>query len=186
MLGLRALARHPDIAVTGKLVMSKRNQDVLVRTVESLVAIGLRRFNIAFPHAEGFSPADLEAVVPRYLAVTEEIRRCAELAEHSCLDVEFETVPYCVTPNSPLVWKRSADAALLLQSLENPGFIRAAGDERLHDWELERRQIKRKGSQCAACVFDKVCEGPWQEYVETYGSAELVAIGDPDVIYLLD
>jgi len=184
--GIRALRRHPTLVVTGKLVISKRNQQKLRATLEMLAELGLRHFNIAFPHAERFAPEEFSAVVPRYRELRDELDRCAQFLSSAGCSGEFETIPYCVTPSSPEVWKRSADAILIADGRENPGFIRAAGDDRLHDWEAERKQIKHKGARCAQCLFDKACEGPWTEYVETYGDDELQPLCDPAIIPMLE
>jgi MoaA/NifB/PqqE/SkfB family radical SAM enzyme len=184
--GLRALCRHSMITVTGKLVISKLNQKELCATLEMLVGLGLRHFNVAFPHAERFTPDEFSRVVPRYRDLGEELDRCANFLSSTCYSSEFETIPYCVMPNSPEIWKRSADALLITNSKDNPGFIRASGDDCIHDWETERQQIKYKGKQCRRCLFDKACEGPWIEYVETYGDEELQPLCNPEIIEMLE
>lgn len=181
--GLRALAARPEIGITGKIVVSRRNMGHLLATVELMSSLGVRCFNVAFPHAEAFPTEELLAIVPRYHEVRDELERCAQYFVRTGSFGEFETVPFCVT--TPAVWTRSADGALLVQSRENPGFIQTAWEEALRDWEADRRRIKYKSARCTECVFDKVCEGPWREYVDAYGDDELVPIRDASVVELL-
>lgn len=183
--GIQLLCRRSNISVTGKLVISKRNQVELCETLEMLAGIGVRRFNIAFPHAERFPPKDFAEVVPRYRELREELACCATFLAANRFNSVFETIPYCVTPNCPEIWERSLDAMLVVQGKNNPGFIRAPGDDSLHHWEKERKQIKHKSSRCTACLFDKSCEGPWKEYVEAYGDEELQPLEDPGILDLL-
>ena len=44
------------------------------------------------------------------------------------------------------------------------------------EWAKVRRAIKRKGTRCRACSFDLICEGPWEEYVDRFGSDEFVPL----------
>jgi hypothetical protein len=42
--------------------------------------------------------------------------------------------------------------------------------------KIRRSQGKVKFPQCRRCRFDKVCEGPWKEYPERFGSDEFVPV----------
>jgi MoaA/NifB/PqqE/SkfB family radical SAM enzyme len=184
--GLRLLLGYKDISVTGKIVISKKNCRVLVDTLRFLADLGVSQFNIAFPHAEEFSKEQFEAVVPQYHDIRDEAACCANFVAGTKLHATFETIPYCVTPECPALWNRSLDAVLITRSTENPGYIRATGDERLHEWEIERRQIKSKQSDCAMCLFDKACEGPWREYVDAYGVDEFRPLTNLEILNLLE
>ena len=59
--------------------------------------------------------------------------------------------------------------------------MQRTGESRVHNWEKERKEIKWKGNECGLCVFEKVCEGVWNEYVHYYGKKEFVPINDPSV-----
>lgn len=182
MRGLDALERHPGIAVTGKLVISRRNQELLETTLERMADRGIRRFNVAFPHAERFPPDVFASVVPRYRDLRPELENCARfLASSGCFG-EFETVPFCTSRDCAEFWTRSADPGLIKGAMNNPGFIRAPGDDELHEWESLRLSSKYKAERCRQCLFDKACEGPWREYVEVFGDEELQPLDSPDIM----
>lgn len=56
------------------------------------------------------------------------------------------------------------------------GTHRAMSDDSLFDWEILRPEMKQKWPNCKICVFDHLCEGPWREYVQTFGFSEFIPI----------
>ena len=48
-------------------------------------------------------------------------------------------------------------------------------------WGEVRKSIKSKGKNCAKCDMNEFCEGPWCEYVDTFGTDELKPIVFPEV-----
>jgi MoaA/NifB/PqqE/SkfB family radical SAM enzyme len=178
---ITSLKKYSNAIIHGKLVISKINRDCIVKTVEFLASLGIKKITIAFPHAEDFSKKDFKKVVPKYSA----LQSClAETIDYSCaqgIDVMFETIPYCILPDKKDYWKYSLDASYSINGKLNPGFIQATGNSEINDWEKMRKIIKYKGERCMECVFDKVCEGPWNEYIDVFGDDEFIPLNDPDI-----
>ena len=59
------LATRPCTTV-GKVVISRLNAPHLLETLSCLHQMNVRRCNFAFPHAQGYSDATFDQVVPRY------------------------------------------------------------------------------------------------------------------------
>ena len=158
------------------------NINHLVKTIEFLAGLDIKKLTIAFPHAEDFSEKAFKEVVPRY---SELKLYLDEIIDYSCshgISVLFETVPYCILPDRTDYWKYSLDANYSIFGTSNPGFIQSAGDAEINEWEKTRKTIKHKGHRCVECVFDKVCEGPWSEYVNAFGDHELIPLKDTDIV----
>ncbi|MFH1723002.1 MAG: radical SAM protein [Elusimicrobiota bacterium] len=168
--GIKNLLRAGYL-VTGKIVLSTMNFRSVKRSVERLIALGVRSGNIAFPHAQGRAWENFDAVVPRYRDVLPHVREAVELQESRSRGVFFdlEMIPLCFLAGREeycaeldyLVWTRS-----LLDAHGQPSV----------DWGEARRSIKRKSPECGACRFDAVCEGPWMEYPARRGHSEFVPV----------
>lgn len=170
--GIHALGRHGGISITAKIVISRHNMNCLRQTLESMNSMGVSSVAIAFPHAEDFDDLTFAQVVPRYPELLPELAACVAFIEQSDQRVVFETIPYCVAPGLAGVWTRSLDAMLCVENEASQSVIQAANDCELIDWSRQRLLSKQKMPQCVECVFDRVCEGPWSEYVAVYGAGE--------------
>jgi len=171
-----------NVKICAKIVISNHNAESISETVNFLCKKCIKRIAIAFPHAEDFPEAVFKEVVPRYKSLPNEINRILKLADENSLQVTFETIPYCIMPDSPGFWKRSLDASFAIFGGENPGFMQRTGESHVHEWEKERKEIKQKGKKCRLCVFDKVCEGAWREYIHYFGNEEFIPISDLSVV----
>lgn len=157
--------------VTGKVVLSRLNAGFVGETVAMLAELGVSHVSIAFPHALGTARKLWDAVVPRYDDVVPAVTRAIDLAESLGLSVDAETFMYCQLEG------RERFITEIAQQLERYVELRQYGaEDEVLDWTVVRRQIKRKFASCRACRFDPVCEGPWMEYADRYGSGEFRAI----------
>lgn len=179
------LMQHKNADVCGKLVISKLNSSHLKETVVFLAGRGITRFMFAFPHAEDFPEEVFKEVVPTYRDIQKHILDALAYARDNGLRLEFETIPYCILRERPEYWKNSLDINYILYGPDDQAFMQATGYDELKDWEKLRKQIKTKGKRCNFCVLDKICEGPWREYVDYFGDAEFVPITDPAVVELI-
>ena len=173
--------RGAGFEVLGKVVLSHVNLHDLGDTVARLVEEGASEVHIAFPHAEGFTEDEFTAVVPRYRDVTTAL---ATVLEGGCppIPLRFETLPYCVLP-SPSLWAGNLDIEHAIQRVEGEGTrIERAMDDCEIDWSLTRPASKRHAPGCTACLLQRVCEGPWEEYAEHFGLDELLPIVDEALV----
>jgi MoaA/NifB/PqqE/SkfB family radical SAM enzyme len=179
---IQGLMSIDNVNVCAKIVLSKVNVNRISDTVNLSIKLGVRKIAIAFPHAEDFPASVFREVVPRYYSIQDEINKILKSADENDIQVTFETIPYCIMPDNPGFWKRSLDASFSLYGKQNPGYMQRTGESCVHDWEKERKQIKYKGTECYQCVFDKVCEGVWEEYVRYFGQDEFIPINDPTIV----
>lgn len=176
------LTQYENADVCGKLVISNLNRSHLKETVVFLAGHGINRSVVAFPHAKDFPEEVFKKVIPAYRDIQKPLLEALDYARDNGLKLRFETIPYCILRGRSEYWKYSLDANYIVNGPDVPGFIQATDDDELKDWEKLRKQIKTKGEQCNLCVMDKICEGPWTEYVDYFGDAEFVPITDPDAV----
>lgn len=166
-----------------KIVISKLNHQQLFDTVLFAKELGVSECCIAFPHALDFPEEVFEQVVPRYDSLREQLNLIADFSEKDGLRVSFETIPYCICPDSEAFWRRNCD--LLSKAWEYPSPEKNSSENTLFDWEELRPKMKTKGTECQKCVFTLLCEGPWREYVQNFGFTEFSPVKEDKVSLLL-
>jgi hypothetical protein len=169
--------------VWGKVVLSRINIADALSTLRLLASIAVRRVTIAFPHAEDFDDDVFREVVPRYANLASWLFDLARFlpADLALESVDLETIPYCILPGA--LWRFSMDIEFTLARLRQAGTdIRMAMDDRVINWTAVRPTIKTKTPVCDLCLMDRLCEGPWSEYVAHFGSEEFRAITDQALV----
>jgi sulfatase maturation enzyme AslB (radical SAM superfamily) len=170
-----------DFEISGKIVLSLANYERLEDTLVSLEELGVHDVIVAFPHAEEFSPERFAQVVPTYTMISESLHEALQRARSLKMQVLCETIPFCSMRKED--WHANLDIFHSLQKVERlKPVIAMPGREDLIDWNFMRGKIKSKGHQCTSCLLDRLCEGPWQEYIEHFGFAEFSPIEDTDSI----
>jgi len=168
--------RNSSKDLSGKLVISKVNAPHMVETVKFIISLGFSRVNLTFPHACGNARKFFFDVVPRYSDIKLQVLNAIETCRLNSISVDTETIPYCFLPDVEQV-------AVELHMADEQDYAELkqyGSDEKIIDWNKTRIVIKSKFPQCKKCRFDRVCEGPWLEYPENYGSDEFIPVkGDP-------
>ena len=152
--------------VVAKLVLLEQNRGELVRTMALARCLGVAEFCVAFP----YWMAGQRASVRRYAEVATELQKGCTYAAARAWPVSFETVPYCIVPDLPQMWSQNCD---LVRADWAPA---RGGRQSTADWDELRPAMKVKRASCHICVFDRICEGPWREYVAAYGFGEFVPV----------
>jgi sulfatase maturation enzyme AslB (radical SAM superfamily) len=168
----------------GKVVLSLQNLEDAAATLDLLSSLGVRRATVAFPHAEDFDEAAFREVVPRYRDLGGLLHSLVTALPGNPRSgsVDLETIPYCVLPD-PALWRSSMDIEFTLARLRGADTsIRMAMDDRLIDWTAIRPTIKTKPPVCGHCLMDRLCEGPWSEYIEHFGDEEFRPITDQKLV----
>jgi hypothetical protein len=137
---------------------------------------------IAFPHAEEFPVKVFNNVVPRYRELTPIINKIFGVALELEMKITLETVPYCIYKESAAFWTCNQDIQYSMHRGEDKTFIRSPSNSEINHWDITRPLIKRKGAKCGECLLDKVCEGPWHEYIDAFGDEEFIPLTDPDIV----
>jgi len=151
-----------------KVVISKINQNELSNIVSIADELGVQYINFAFPHGQGKARKNFDKIIPTYLSLQDELERTISLAKEKNIRIEFEAIPFCIIPKHlKLVGE--------LQYSRNKTICTQVKEETF-DWNEVRVSIKKKGKNCHKCIFDNLCEGPWQEYIKAFGDNELLPI----------
>ncbi|MGB8648382.1 MAG: radical SAM protein [Anaerolineae bacterium] len=162
--------------IIAKIVISKLNVEYLFSTVQFVEELGVNQASLAFPHAPGFTVPRFHEVVPRYSAIKASIQSIAEHSDRVGFWVDFEAIPLCICPSSPQFWGRSTDVISQRRTPTDRVFEERQFDASVLDWGTIRKDMKWKSNRCCQCLFDSLCEGPWIEYVDHYGSDEFKPI----------
>ena len=182
MAAIDNLLEHQNIRIVAKVVISKINIENLLDTMKMLSQKKINDVVLAFPHAEDFPLDVFESVVPRYNELAPYLEKALTFVEKKNINITLETIPYCVLNDRPEFWKYSQDIHYCGDQNLESAFIRSTGDSELKKWNVLRPNIKSKGAICSACLLEKICEGPWKEYIDYFGESELIAIDNPDAI----
>lgn len=152
-----------DVAI--KVVISKYNQFQLLEIVRLAKLLNVASINFAFPHALGDAEKNFSTVIPTYGSLKNELNNVGDAARDACINVDFETIPFCIIPNH-------IDLVSELCFLKNETICTQVKEE-TYDWNNVRKKIKHKADSCVDCCFDNICEGIWTEYYEAFGDKEL-------------
>lgn len=168
-----------------KIVISKLNYKYLFETALFAKDLGVNELYVVFPHALDFSQELFKKVVPRYYLLKNEVDRIASFCEKEHFVVSFETIPYCICPDSQAFWSRNCDLISKARENEVPKSMKLGLKKDIFNWEELRPKMKEKGIDCYRCVFNLLCEGPWREYVQNFGFADFIPINENKVLELL-
>jgi MoaA/NifB/PqqE/SkfB family radical SAM enzyme len=179
---IRNLLDCEHAKVVGKIVISNVNLGHLDGTLRLLYRLGVMDIVLAFPHAEEFPEDVFTQVVPKYLALQPKLDRMLGTVQDLFMNITLETIPYCIFPNKPEFWLCSQDIEYCLNHGKDNTFIRTPGDPTMKHWDVTRPEIKKKGPQCQKCLLDRICEGPWYEYIDHFGTEEFTPFTDTRIL----
>ncbi|MBC9784303.1 radical SAM protein [Heliobacterium chlorum] len=152
--------------VIGKMVISKMNKNQLTEVLILLNDLGVKHVCLAFPHGQGGARVNFDELIPRYSDIADELKKAIQKAEELKMSIEFEAIPFCIIPNYPYLVGE-------LQYLGEGGTFFAQVHEEILEWNCVRLAIKKKTEKCEACFYAPLCEGPWEEYIDRFGDADL-------------
>lgn len=155
-----------------KIVISKFNAKELPGIVKLADKLGVKYICFAFPHGQGAARKNFEEVIPQYSILKPILFELITEAKNRNVNIEFEAIPFCIIPY----------AMQLVGELKyyDGDTICTQVKEETFQWSEVRKSIKAKGEQCSNCDMSSFCEGPWQEYVEAFGTEELIPIKFPE------
>ena len=147
-----------------KLVISKLNYKFLRKTIDRISDLNVKQINLTFPHGIGNAGKYFDEVVPKYTEIVTYVHEALEYCIQKGILFQTEAIPYCFLDGFE-EW--ASEHFLIPVSQET----RPVGLDTL-DWSKKKPEIKRKAAQCDRCLFSKLCEGAWEEYIENYGEKE--------------
>lgn len=163
--GIRNLVRLGQIVV-GKLVLSKTNHLFLKDTCRLFGDLGARSITVTFPHGLGNAGKYFLDVIPRYEDTIAQLHSSLEYCREKNVTIKTEAYPYCLMEGYE-------EHVTELYFNDEPIDLKQHGHKEFQvNWSLVRLTEKAKFSQCRECRYECICEGPWREYPEKYGSHE--------------
>ncbi len=155
-----------DQNVVGKLVISKLNHLFLRDVCMVFGDLGVHHITITFPHGLGNARKYFDEVIPRYEDTIEQLYLSLDYCRTKNITVKTEAYPYCLMEGYE-------EHVTELYFNDEPAELKQHGHrDFLIDWSKVRLTEKLKFQQCMECSYDNICEGPWREYPEKYGSFE--------------
>lgn len=144
-------------------VIHKINCKHLESMTQMFINLNVDQLQLAFIHPVGNAWENFDLLVPRKSEAMPFIHRALNLGKQSGLRMMVEAYPFCFMQG----YERHCSELYMPESE-----IRDA-EGLVKDFDKLRRETgKVKFTQCRRCRFDLVCEGPWKEYPEKYGSDE--------------
>lgn len=151
-----------------KVVISKINALELKNIVKLAKKLGIKFICFAFPHGQGGARKNFGEVIPKYSDLKPLLEETILEANQQNIQIEFEAIPYCIIPKH---MKLVGELKYL-----SGNAICTQVNEQTFNWHDIRKSIKGKGRNCEKCSLNNLCEGPWIEYIEAFGSDELIPI----------
>lgn len=156
--------------VVGKIVLSKVNFSNLPEICALCEKIDLKDLTITFPHALGNARKHFSSVVPSYTETLPYLKKAIDFCKERNMTARTEAYPLCLMEGyeNAVTELFFPDTKTELKQLGHENYIM--------DWSKARLDNKAKFSSCGTCRYDLICEGPWNEYPEKFGSTEFVPV----------
>jgi len=169
--GIQNLKEFGAIKLYGKTVISCFNYQYLPEIAELFLKLGMNGMNFAFPHPNGNAWTHFDEVVPKYKNIMPYVYKSIKIIEkhnngkQHKVGINFEAIPFCLmvgyekyVSEIHFINRRDTELKQL--------------DSSKQSWDIVRKQIKSKFSQCKYCKYYNICEGVWKEYPQKRGSEE--------------
>jgi len=157
------------IRILTNTVINKYNYKFLPQLASLLVKLGVHQYQFAFVHALGNAYKDFKEVVPRKTDVLPFLKKALDIGIERGLKVMAEAIPLCLMRGY-----EEYESEFYIPPTE----IRERGQTVEKFEEVRVKEGKTKFPQCKICKYCDVCEGPWKEYPEYYGSQEFKPVID--------
>ncbi len=159
-------------------VIVKTNYRFAPQMAKLFVDLHVDQFQFAFVHAVGNAMVYKESTLPLVSLALPYLKRGLQIALDAGITCMVEATPFCVMQGYE---QQVSDFYV------PPTEVREY-DRVFAHYEETRKEIKRKFPQCKDCKYRLICEGPWKEYPETFGSSEFQPvygklIKSPDEIF---
>jgi len=148
-------------------VITKLNYKHLGELAQLFIDLNVDQFQLAFIHPVGNAWENFDQLVPKKTDVKKHVHNAIDIAVANKTHVMIEAYPFCFMKGyekhcSELYMPPSEiiDAKSITRNFE----------------EIRKTQGKSKFEECKRCRFDLICEGPWKEYVEKFGTKEFVPV----------
>ena len=165
--GLRNIGKL-GIPVLTNTVITAQNYRELPQLASLLLKLGVRQFQLAFPHILGSAAKNADQIVPRKSDALPYVRRALDAGRAAGIPCMTEAIPFCLMKGYE--WA----IAEYHYMPETRVFDAESVIESYADYRWNEGKAKRP--ECGGCAKNDVCEGPWKEYPALYGWDEFVPV----------
>jgi len=152
--------------ILGNSVITKLNFKYLPELAQLWIKLGVDQFQLAFVHPVGNAQKYFDRIVPKKSLVAPFVHKAIDIAERYGMRMMIEAFPFCFMKGYE---KYCSELYMPKAEVRD-----AEGVVDFNRWKKETG--KRKFSQCKKCKFDLICEGPWREYSDRFGSDEFIPV----------
>jgi len=148
-------------------VIVKPNYRYAPEFAKLMVSLRIYQFQYAFVHAMGNAKENFESMVPRKSLAIPYIKKGIDIAVKGGVKVMVEAVPFCLMQGYE---KYVSELYIPQTRIEEQ-------NRTIEDFKkakLEKGKVKF--SQCKECKYYLICEGPWVEYSDAFGSNEFIPV----------
>lgn len=163
--GIKNLKSLGQYVLTNTVVV-KSNYRNIPQIARLLVKLGVDQFQFAFVHPMGNALKNADSVVPRISLAAPYIHKGLLIGLSAGKQVMAEAIPYC---------HMKGYEQFVSENYIPETEVRGKKHQNVDNFTFQRRTYgKSKFAQCRKCKYDRICEGPWKEYPEIFGSDEFV------------
>jgi cyclic pyranopterin phosphate synthase len=186
--GLASVARLKRFGVElhTSTVITDRNLPHLLEIYRFLRARGVDQVVFNVMQANGRANTYFDQIFPRYTEIAAEFRRFLREVGEARPMAFLVDIPLCVTEGIPDFNRGYVERYLHYDLADQVALPRIDREERAMEGQgkgllkvlrsdLDDEQ-RHKREACAACRYDRVCEGVWGNYTRRYGWEEMIPI----------
>lgn len=157
--GIRTLRKMGQSVITNT-VITKSNYRHLPEIAKLLIGLDVDQMQFAFVHAVGAAGNNFDSVVPRVEMVVPYVKKAIDIGRLFGKPVMTEGIPFCMLPG----YEQSISETIMpdMKIFDQKTVVEDYKKMRVDD-------DKAKGPDCAKCLYNAVCEGPWKEYPAAFG-----------------
>ncbi len=160
IINLKRLGAH----VITNTVIVKPNYRNAKEIAGLLVKLGVDQYQLAFVHPMGNALKNFDSMVPAISMAAPHIHKGLDAGIEANVSCMAEAMPYC---------HMEGYEQYVSEKYIPDAMIRGKKHQNTDDFtEQRQKDAKAKFPQCKECTYDSVCEGPWKEYPEKFGSGE--------------
>lgn len=156
-----------NIPLIVNIVVVKQNYKYLSKIVEVLMGLGVKQLQFAVVHPMGNAFLNFDKIVPRLNEIAPYVKDAVNLSKKFKITANIEAMPPCLIEGyedciSELSIPDMVIRGVKSQNTDNFRYLRITSG-------------KIKSEECKKCDKYDFCEGPWKEYVEKWGWAEILS-----------
>lgn len=144
-------------------VVVKQNYQHLEDLAKLFVKLKVDQFQFAFVHHMGNALKNFKKITPKISEAALYMCKGMQIGIDNGISVMAEAMPFCVMKGYEKY----------VSELNIPETEVRDIDGYTEDFlKVKKEKGKMKFTQCKECKYDNICEGPWKEYPEKFGSDE--------------